>query len=362
MRIENVKIVNYNRTINNADIEIENGKISKIVEKDGVGSKIVVPGFIDTHTHGLAGKDFMDGKEAVEHIAKEFKNFGVTSIFATIMTRDLETMKKSLSEIAEAKSEGANILGIHTEGPFISLEKKGAHNPDEIINGDITVLRQMQNAAKGMIKKNSYAPENCNDDFIQEMLDLGIMPTVGHTNCTFERAIQAIEKGSLHCTHLWNAMSGVVNRNPGAAEAIIYDDRIYAELIADFIHVDKETLLFTLKTKGPDQIVLVTDSIRAAGLPDGESESGGFTIIKQGAKITIKGTDTIAGSGATMHDCFKNIISLGIELEDAVKMSSYNAAKSLELRGKGVIQEGMDADIVIMDKELNIVQTLVNGK
>ena len=362
MTIKNVRIVNHNNIIENANVEIENGKIKRIEKIEGEGDKILIPGFIDTHTHGLMGKDFMDGKEATEFITKEFVKFGVTSIFPTIMTRDLETMKKSLNDIAEAKSQGANILGIHTEGPFICLEKKGAHNPNEIINGDINVLRKLQNAAKGMIKKNTFAPENCDDDFIQEMIDLGIMPTVGHTNATFSRTIEAIEMGSLHCTHLWNAMSGVQNRNPGAAEAIIHDDRIFAEVIADFIHVDKETLLFTLKAKKPEQIVLVTDSIRPAGLPDGESESGGIAIVKNGPKITLKGTDTIAGSAATMYDCFKNVLSLGVSLQDAVKMTSYNSAKSLDLIGKGVIQEGMDADLVILDNKMNIEKTIIIGK
>lgn len=362
MKLENVKIINYNGIINNADIEVENGKIKNITRKEGEGTKIVVPGFIDTHTHGLAGHDFMDGKEATEAISKEFVKFGVTSIYATIMTRSLDVMYKALEDISNAKSIGANILGIHSEGPFISIEKKGAHNPNEILAGDENVLQRMYTASNGMLKKISYSPETCSDSFIDKMIDLGIMPTVGHTNATFERTLEAIERGSLHCTHLWNAMSGVANRNPGAAEAIIYDHRIYAELITDLVHVDKDTILFTLKTKGTDRIVLVTDSIRPAGLPDGESESGGIKIIKTGSKIVLKGTDTIAGSGATMIDCFRNLADLDVPLEDIVKMSSYNSAKSLNLKGKGLIQEGMDADIVVMDNQFNIDQVLVNGE
>lgn len=340
---------------------MSNGKIESINVKDGVGEKIVVPGFIDTHTHGLMGYDFMDGKEATEFIANEFTKFGVTSIYPTIMTRELDVMEKSLNEISHAKSNGANILGIHAEGPFISLEKKGAHNPDLIMKGDESVLMNLYNSSNGMLKKISYAPECVSDSFIDKMIEVGIMPTIGHTNANFERTVEAVERGSLNCTHLWNAMSGVENRNPGAAEAIIYDDRIFAELITDFVHVDKETILFTLKTKGVDRIMLITDSIRPAGLPDGESESGGIKIIKTGPKIVLKGTDTIAGSGATLHDCFKNVMELGVSLEDAVKMSSYNAAKSLNLIGKGIIQEGMDADLVLLNNDLSIDSTYVLG-
>ena len=361
MKLENVKIVNYNKTINNADVEIENGKIKSITQKDGEGKLILLPGFIDTHTHGLMGHDFMDGKEATEIIVKEFTKFGVTSVYPTIMTRELNVMNESLKEISEAKSEGANILGIHAEGPFISLEKKGAHNPDLIIPGNESILMEMYNASNGLLKKITFSPETCDDSFIDKMTEIGIMPTVGHTNASFERTIEAIERGSLNCTHLWNAMSGVENRNPGAAEAIIYDERIYAELITDFVHVDKETVLFTLKTKGVDRIMLVTDSIRPAGLPDGESESGGIAIVKTGPKIVLKGTNTIAGSGATLLDCAKNLFEMGIDLQDIVKMTSYNASKSLNLLGKGLLQEGMDADFVVIDSKMNIDSTYVGG-
>ena len=361
MKLKDVKIVNYNKTINNADVEIINNKIHKIIIKEGEGNSILIPGFIDIHTHGLYGHDFMDGKEAIEKITEAFAKFGVTSIFATIMTRDLETMEKSLIEISEVNSKGANILGIHSEGPFISLKKKGAHNPKELMKGNISILRQQYNASKGLLKKVTFAPEECSLEFIDAMIELGIMPSIGHTNGTFEQITEAIERGALQCTHLWNAMTGVINRNPGAAEAIIYDDRIYAELVVDFIHIDKDTLKFTLKNKKPEKIILVTDSIRPAGLPDGESKSGGIIIVKKGLKIVLKGTDVIAGSGATMHDCFKDVLILGVTINEAVMMSSYNAAKSLNLHGKGIIQEGMDADLILMDKEYNIKKVIING-
>ncbi|NQZ66143.1 MAG: N-acetylglucosamine-6-phosphate deacetylase [Mycoplasmatales bacterium] len=362
MKIENVKIINHNNTINNADITLKDGKILSIIPKEGEGSKILMPGFIDTHTHGIGGHDFMDGKEATETITSIFPKFGVTSIYATIMTREKEVMLNSLKEISEAKSRGANILGIHAEGPFISLEKKGAHNPDLIIKGNERILIEQFNASQGMLKKITFSPETCDDDFIKRMIELKIMPSIGHSNASFKRTIEAIEMGSLHSTHLWNAMSGVQNRNPGMAEAVIYDDRVFAELITDFVHVDKETVLFTLKTKKPEHIILVTDSIRPAGLPDGESESGGIIIEKTGPKIVLKGTDTIAGSGATMYECVKNLIDLEIPLEDVVKMSSYNSAKSLNLENKGFIQEGMDADFVLMDQSYKIIKTFIAGK
>ena len=361
MKLENVKIVNFNQTINNADIEIENGIIKTIIPKEGEGTSLVIPGFIDTHTHGGAGYDFMDGTEATEKIALAFTKFGVTSIYATIMTRDMDTMYTALDQIAKAKSTGANILGIHSEGPFLAPEKKGAHKLEELQKGNLELLKKMFDASHGKLKKMSYAPEVVSDDFIKMMTDLKIMPSVGHSFATFDRTMEAIELGSVECCHLWNAMTGVENRNPGMAEAVLTDDRIKAELIADFVHVDKATLLFTLKNKGPENITLITDSIRPAGLPDGESESGGIIIVKKGPKITLKGTNTIAGSGGTMHVNFKNVLSLGVTMEEAVMMTSYNSAKSLMLKGKGYVQEGMDADLLVINDDLSIKKTIVGG-
>lgn len=360
MRIDNVKVINFDQTIDNATVEIENGKIKNVIPKIGESNKILIPGFIDIHMHGMMGHDFMDGKEATEKISNEVVKFGVTSIVPTIMTRELDVMLKSLFDISRAKSIGANIIAIHSEGPFISLNRKGAHNPDLIMDGDSKVLKKMYKASHGLLRKMTIAPENCKNDFIKKMVKLDIVPSIGHTDASAERVNEVIALGALHCTHLWNAMSGVENRNPGAAEEILLNKDIYAEVIADFIHVDEKTLELTYRSKGSDRIILVTDSIRPAGLEDGESESGGIKIVKKGLKITLKGTDTIAGSAATMYDCFRNVLKMGVSIQEAVKMSSYNAAKSLNLK-KGLISEGYDADLIILDEELKVENVFING-
>ena len=176
--------------------------------------------------------------------------------------------------------------------------------------------------------------------------------------------MEAIEEGGYACTHLWNAMSGVANRNPGAAEAIIYNEKNMPELIADLVHVDEATLKFTIKSVGANRVVLVTDAIRPAGLPDGESISGGIPIIKKGAVIKLKGTDTIAGSASTMHYQFMNLVKLGYELEDIVKMSSYNAAVNLGWDKEiAQIKPGFKADIVVMNiNSLDVEAVYVDGE
>ncbi len=364
MLLKNVKIINHNSTIDNADIEIENGLIKNIIEKDGEATQIVVPGFINTHVHGCMGDDAMDSKEAVERISANLVKFGTTTYLSTLMTAEVETIIESFKFNAAAQNKGAKIAGFHIEGPWISLVKKGAHRPECLHEPTIKELEAYQEAAQGKIKKITYAPEECPKGFTEEMIKLGIMPTIGHTNATFEQTMEAIEAGGHTCTHLWNAMSGVANRNPGAAEAIIFNEKNMPEVIADLVHIDEATLRFTIKTVGVDRVILVTDAIRPAGLPDGESISGGIPIVKKGAVIKLKGTDTIAGSASTMHYQFMNLIKMGYALEDIVKMSSYNAAKNLGWDNEiGQLKPGFKADIVVMNKEtLNIESVYVDGE
>ncbi len=364
MLLKNTTIINHDCIIKNADIEIKENKIIKITKKPGEGDKIVVPGFINTHVHGCMGDDAMDSTEAVERISSNLVKFGTTTFMPTLMTGTKEEIIQSFQNAAKAKTQGSKIIGFHIEGPWISLEKKGAHRPECLHAPTTKELKEFYDASNGMLKKVTFAPEESPKGFVKEMIKFGIMPSVGHTNATFKEANDAIEEGAFTCTHLWNAMSGVANRAPGAAEAIIYNEKNMPELIADLVHVDEETLRFTIKTIGVDRIILVTDAIRPAGLPDGESVSGGIAINKKGTLITLKGTDTIAGSASTMHSQFINLINLGYKLEDIVKMSSYNASKNLGWDNEiGQIKEGFKADIVIMNKkDYSIEEVIVEGK
>ncbi len=360
MEIKNVKIVNHDSTIESANIVIEKGKIVSITPSNKKSKLTLVPGFIDTHTHGVRGNDTMDSKEAIEAISKDKVKFGTTSFLPTVMTAKWEVLIQATKNVAEAKVEGAKIAGIHVEGPFISIKKKGAHDENYIIKGTPEKLDELQEAAKGMIKKMTFAPEEHDESFVKEIIKRGMTPTMGHTNASAEQAHKAIDNGTTAVTHMWNAMTGVLNRNPGVAEATLQRREVYAELIIDFVHVDPETVKLSINVKGTDRIVGITDSIRPAGLKDGPSTSGGLEIVKKGLLITIKGTETIAGSAATMHDVFKNIISLGYSINEAVAMTSYNASKNLNIEG-GRIEEGLSADFVLLKDNLSIHSVYVNG-
>ncbi len=364
MLLKNVKIINYNKIIPNANVEISGKHITSIKEIDGEPEKTLIPGFINTHVHGCMGDDAMDSKEAVERISKNLAKFGTTTYLSTLMTAETDEILKAFKFNSEAKSVGAKIGGFHIEGPWISKEKKGAHRPECLHAPTISELKEFQDAAQGRIKKITYAPELSPKGFELEMIKLGIMPTVGHTNATFKETNEAIEAGAHACTHLWNAMSGVSNRNPGAAEAIMYNQKNMPELIADLVHVDEDTLRYTIKTVGVDRVVLITDAIRPAGLPDGESTSGGIDIVKTGAVIKLKGTDTIAGSASTMHQQFLNLKNMGYDIKDIVRMTSFNAAKNMGWDNEvGIIKEKYLADMILMDNNtFEIHKVFVNGE
>lgn len=361
MLLRNVKIINHNEIIDNADIEINGSIITKITPVSGVAQNIVVPGFIDVHIHGFMGKDNMDSKEAVEFISSELKKVGTTSFLPTAMTESFENMNRSLKDISEARALGARILGSHLEGPFIALEKKGAHNADYLIKPTRELINELWNASNKTIRKMTIAPELFTDELIQHLVSLGIVPSIGHSNGKASDVEKAVKNGASACTHLWNAMTGIANRNPGVTEGILLSDKVYAELICDFIHVDKEAINLSIKSKGVNRIIATTDALKPAGTPDGDSISGGLAVTKKGNLITLKDSETIAGSGIAMIDNFKNLVSLGYDLKDVVAMTSYNAAQNLGV-ALGEIKINAEADIVVLDNNYNIVKVLVKGE
>ncbi|MCR8613292.1 MAG: N-acetylglucosamine-6-phosphate deacetylase [Mycoplasma sp.] len=361
MLINNVKIVNAFETINNADILIENGIITKITRKDGEGTKIVIPGFIDTHIHGFNGYRVMKDKESIEQMSLHLAKNGTTSFFPTVMTGKFKKIISSIQDAVNAKSLGAIIEGIHMEGPFISKVKKGAHDERYIIPPNKNQLEEMVIASKNKIRKMTYAPELSNSEFNEYAIKNNIVLSIGHSNANFEQATNDFKKYATSATHLWNAMSTIQNRNEGIVAATFLDDKTYAELIGDSFHVDKKTIEITFKNLGPNRIILVSDSLEAAGLPDGEYISGGMPVIKEGIKITIKGTETIAGSATCIYDQFLFLSKEGVSLEDLVKISSYNASKNLSLKKLGEIKEGNFANINILDKNLALLETIIKG-
>lgn len=362
MIIKNVRVVNFDKTIECADIEIKDNKIAKITKKEGKARYTIVPGFIDQHIHGFVGYDAMDGKLALEKITKALVKHGTTAFLPTMMTEDPKVLLHSLEESTHVESHGTKILGLHIEGPFISVAKKGAHNQKYIVEATKDYLSKLINASNGTIRKLTIAPENFPKKLLSFLLDNNIIPSLGHSDTSAKTAKEFYDNGASSATHLWNAMSGIANRQPGLVEESINNENCMVEMITDLVHVDADAIKLTIAAKGTEGITIVTDAIRPAGLNDGESTSGGLKIMKKGPLITLKGTTTIAGSGATMHDCFVNLVKLGYNMEDVVAMTSYNSAVMLGEEKLGYIKKGYVADLVMLNEDLSIHQVFLDGQ
>ncbi|WP_036458657.1 N-acetylglucosamine-6-phosphate deacetylase [Mycoplasma leonicaptivi] len=363
--INDVKIINHNQTINCADIYIQDEKIVKIVPNNNTATQIAVPGFIDTHIHGFMGYDVMEGEQATKMISKHLAQHGTTSFMPSAMTNEWNVILESLKNISKNQEWYSKNLGLHIEGPFIGTKKNGAHKPEFLKKCSIDSIDVLYNASNKQLKKISLDPDQIDKDtFLYTQDKLNIIGSIGHSNTSYQTAQEFFDLGCYSVCHLWNAMSGIDSRKPGLLQASLLNKNVYTEMIFDLLHISKESLDLTFRLKGFDHIIAVSDAIKPAYAPDGDSISGGIPITKKGLKITLKGTDTIAGSGITIHDAFKNLIKIGVSFENAVKLTSYNSAKYLKLENEiGVISQNYFADIVLLNpKTLELENVYINGE
>lgn len=366
MNFKNIKIVLKDKIINSS-LKINNGvieSIGKTSEESGFSfdNYYLVPGFIDQHIHGSAGFDFMDAtEEAVDEIAKSLLMEGTTSFLGTTMTQSDENITKAISNLKPRKTLGANLLGAHLEGPFINEILKGAQPGEFIVPANKSLFKKWNNTNN--IKIVSMAVENdLNYELTKYLVKNGIIVSQAHTNATFEQANHAIKLGVKGFTHAYNAMSKLHHRDIGVVGTMLLNDSTYAELICDKIHVSEEAVKLLYKTKGKDNIVLITDSIRAKYLPDGLSELGGQEVYVKNNQATLK-DGTLAGSILKMNDALRNMMEINnIPLYEAVQMASTNPARILGLETKGLIKEGFDADLTVLDENLNVIMTIVAGE
>lgn len=337
-------------------IEINGGKITEISENTGhgdidAGGCRVIPGLIDVHTHGCIGHDTMDADFAP--MCRFYAEHGTTSFLPTTMTMGYD----SLTRVTEAETDfdGANIIGFHFEGPYISAHRKGAQNEKYIKKPSFEEFKQFKK-----VKMVTVAPEiEGSMGFIRKASDCGCCVSIGHTDCDYETALRAIENGANCLTHTYNAMPSFLHRDSGPIGAG-FEKHIYAQLICDGFHVSKPAVLAIFRLFGAERTVLISDSIRCAGLKDGVYESGGLKVtLKDGAARLSDGT--IAGSCATLLDCVKTAVSFGIPFDDAVRAASQTPAELLGLK-KGKIAVGFDADLLFLDEKLNLKKVIIGGK
>jgi N-acetylglucosamine-6-phosphate deacetylase len=336
-------------------IRIENGKILSIEEDqsgdfDGHGLT-VLPGLIDVHAHGFYGMDTMDAD--LLSIARELAKKGTTSWLPTTMTSSPEDLKRVTE--APIEGDGCHILGIHLEGPYISKKYKGAQNETFIRPADLSEFLSYPH-----VRVITVAPETegCLE-FIQQVTKRGYLVVLGHTAATYDQSCAAFRAGANGVTHLYNAMPPFHHRETGVIGAAFLN-RPYAQIICDGLHVSRAAVLTAYKMLGADRMILISDSIRPAGLPDGQYESGGLPVTLKGRECRLA-DGTLAGSVSCLWDCVRKAIEFGISRQDAVRMASQTPAEWLGVK-KGKLAVGYDADLLLVDQNLELQQVFLDGK
>lgn len=369
--IVNGKIILHDDVVEK-NVFIEDEKIVEISDRKPVDEEIidaqglyVSPGFIDVHTHGRGGSDTMYATfEDLNTISKATLKTGVTSFLPTTMTMPVEDIKKAIENIAvnKEKVEGAQILGTHLEGPFFNKKYKGAQPEECMILPTVENYLSFVGNHQDVIRKISIAPElEHSIELIEYLNDKNTVVSLGHTNATYDEAQAAIDAGAASGTHTYNAMTPLTHRAPGVVGAVMINDSVYAELILDGVHVNYAAAKALLRAKGKEKVVLITDSLEAAGLENGKYLLGNQDVyVKDGEARLIDGT--LAGSIVSMNTAVRNAHEhLGLELYEAVNLASYNPAQSLGEDLLGEIKVGNYADIIFFDENIDIKKLIVKG-
>jgi len=366
-------------SIARGSVVIEEGKITalgsdmpvpqgaRVIDAD---DKLLAPGFIDNHVHGAMGHWFGEGPDEVREIARFRATTGTTGFLPTLGgATSLEGMVEPVRMVCEVMKEGTGgteILGIHMEGPYLSPRKPGV-NPVELIRAlDIAEVEAMQEAAEGNVQLISVAPdEEGGMAFIRSLRAMGIVAGIAHSDTDYGTILQAIGAGATYSIHTYNGMRGLHHREPGVVGAVLTHDGVYAELIADGVHVHPAAMDILVRCKGRDRVVLVTDNSSMVGMPDGiYGFFGGRHIEKKEGTLRSLENGSIAGSAMTFDQDVRNMVKVvGIPLPWAVQMASLNPARAMGLDSdKGSLQVGKDADLILIDEDINIYLTMVQGR
>lgn len=385
LRIVHGRVVLSDQVLPEGTILIENGRIVAVTSGEAewpdaetldAAGAYVAPGFIDIHVHGGAGHDFMDGTlEAFQAIARLHAFHGTTSMLPTTLTADTRGILDTIDVYEEASgriSNGARFLGLHLEGPYFAMTQRGAQDPRHIRDPDPTEYMQILGHTNA-IRRWSIAPERKGAiQFGRLLAEKGILPSMAHTDAVYEEALEAFQNGYTLLTHFYSAMSGVTRRNAfryaGVIEAGYLHDGLDVEIIADGVHLPAPLLKLICKIKGPDRIALITDAMRGAGMPEGPSTLGnrsdGLPVIIEDGVAKLPDRSSFAGSVATADRLVRTMIRLAdCSLTDAVRMITATPARILGVQDRiGHLKPGYDADIVIFDEDVQVKETILQGR
>ena len=359
--IEGEKILQVGRR---SDVKFQDEEFQKYQFPD----QILVPGFIDLHVHGGGGRSFMEGsKDASEVVCRHLSRHGSTACLATTVSASpIATIQavESLGKHVGQDLGGATIVGLHLEGPFISEAKRGAHLPAFIRPPSVRIFDELLRISGNTIRLITLAPElDGAVEFIKNARRKGVFVSLGHSNATYEEARRAIESGASQAAHSFNAMRDFNHREPGILGAILTDRRVWAEAIADGVHMHPVVLDILVRCKGVRKSILITDAITAAGMPDGQYQLGDLTVNVSGG-ICRNLENQLAGSTLTQQQALKNVVQwTKTALEEAIYMCTLNPAEAIEIDSrKGSLDTGKDADLVVLDSDLEVSATLSMGK
>jgi len=385
IKITNGHIITPYRIIKNGELFIREGRIEAISENRidvpdvqiiDAGGRYIAPGFIDIHIHGGGGSDFMDDStEAFLTVAETHARYGTTAMLPTVLTSTKTEIIRSLQRYEQAEKRnkrGARFLGVHIEGPYFSMEQRGAQDPRYIRDPDPAEYLEILESSRS-IRRWSVAPEKDGAiAFGRVLRERGILPSIAHSNAVYNDVAHAFENGYSLITHLYSAMSGVTRRNAfrygGVVEGAYLIDELDVEIIADGRHLPSELLRLVYKIKGPDRTALITDAMRAAAMPEGKSILGSLTdgleVVIEDGVAKLPDRSAFAGSTATADRLIRTMCDLaGVPLADAVRMMTATPARILGLdTSVGTLVRGKDADIVIFDDSINIHMTMIQGR
>lgn len=372
MIIKNGNVYTNNFIFEKKNIRITDGIITEISDEEIIaleseevidaGNLMVIPGLTDIHFHGCVGYDFCDATdEAITSMAKFQLSKGVTSICPATMTLPKEKLREICKVAAEHKQgeDEADLVGINLEGPFISPNKCGAQNPEYVQQSDADFLLELIDISRGLTKLVTIAPEEEGAIECIEQLEDRITFSVGHTVADFDVAEKAFDAGARHITHLFNAMPMLTHREPGVIGAAVDNQAVVAEIICDGIHVHPSAVRAAFKMFGEDRIILISDSTRACGMPEGEYELGGLPVFLKDGAVRLK-DGNLAGSATNVFDCMINVMKMGISVEAAIKAATYNPAKAIGILDRcGTIESGKEGKIVMLDENYDIVKVIM---
>jgi len=336
---------------------------TKLFDVDGA---YISPGLIDTHIHGFNGHGTEDADvESILAMSKDLAAYGVSAFNPTLYSSDEETLIKSIKAIKDAigKEQGAKIMGIHLEGPFVSPDKAGVQRPETIKGADTDMMERLWTASEGTIVNMTVAPEiKGMRELALSCLKKGIILQAGHTNAMYENMVEGMQAGILHSTHLFNAMSQMHHRNPGAVGAVLIHPEMACEIIADGVHVHPDLLKLLMRDKPIDKIVLVTDALKPTEQTGDELYANGEQVVFQDGCFHRKNDGVIAGSALTMIRGVKNLVEYGFPIGDAIRCASTNPAQIMGYSKKGFLIPGNDGDIIVFDKYFNVLVSIIGGK